>query len=191
MVFQCCISRCPNKLPLKNHVGFLNEWYTNNLPTNFIVQEKLCSIPMFFQYYSNIGMLILLFPNKSPTWKFRIFPVFVKLPWCSRFPPGRWVSFAPKNVSVGFKTQKTQGSIQELLLNTKISGINGQKNTILFFWKSDARTLSILLLIKQLVLQHGVAMRYPSTWSWAAKGLLCSLSHAGSGTSSPWLDLSL
>ena len=28
---------------------------------------------MFFQYYSNIGMLILLFSNKSPTWNFRIF----------------------------------------------------------------------------------------------------------------------
>ena len=78
------------------------------------------------------------------------------------FPLGRRVNFAPKEVPVGFKTQKTQRSIQELLLNTKISGINGQK--ILFFsFGSHARTLSILLLIKQLALQHGVAMRYPST----------------------------
>ena len=87
------------------------------------------------------------------------------------FPIGRWVNFAPKNVSVGFKTQKTQRSIQELLLNTKISGINGQK-TLFFCCRNHARTLSILCLSKQLALQHGVAMRYPSMWLLAAKGLL-------------------
>ena len=56
------------------------------------------------------------------------------------FPLGRGVNFAPKKIPVGFKTQKTERSIQELLLNTKISGINGQK-TLFSSFRSCAQTL--------------------------------------------------
>ena len=98
---------------------------------------------------------------------------FVKSPCCSGFLSAGESISRPKNVPLTFKEQKPQRSIQESLLNTKISRINGQ-TTLLFCFRSHARTLWGPSFIKKLALQHGVAMRYPSTWSLAAKGLILS-----------------
>ena len=87
---------------------------------------------------------------------------FVKSPFCSGFLSAGESISRPKNVPLTFKEQKPQRSIQELLLNTKISGINGQ-TTLFFCFRSHARTLWGPSFIKELALQHGVAMRYPST----------------------------
>ena len=87
---------------------------------------------------------------------------FVKSPCCSGFLSAGESISRPKNVPFTFKEQKPQRSIQESLLNTKISRINGQ-TTLLFCFRSHARTLWGPSFIKKLALQHGVAMRYPST----------------------------
>ena len=66
---------------------------------------------------------------------------FVKSPFCSGFlSAGESISRQKKNLPLTFKEQNPQRSIQELLLNTKISGINGQ-TTLFFCFRSHARTL--------------------------------------------------
>jgi len=73
------------------------------------------------------------------------------------FPLGRQVNFVPNNVLVGFKNQKTQRSIQELLLNTKISGISGQKT--LFFSLEVTLELSRVLCLSSSLLSSMALLR--------------------------------
>ena len=104
----------------------------------------------------------------------------MKSPCCSGFLSAGESISGPKNVPLTFKEQKPPRSIQELLLNTKISGINGQ-TTLLFCFRSHARTLWGSSFIKELALQHGVAMRVSKHVIVSCKGPIESLTNKRQG----------